>query len=58
MTTETDNPAYWLGRAEAVREIAEQGLDQVTRDILEEIARRYERVADHMQRGSSEPEIN
>jgi hypothetical protein len=58
MTTETDDPAYWLERAKETREVTKHIPDQDMKDILEEIARRYERVADQVRRGSSEPEVN
>jgi hypothetical protein len=58
MTTETDDPAFWLAQAKAARETAEQVLDQEMRDILGEIAKAYERVANHVRRGSFEPEDN
>jgi len=58
MTTETDDPAFWLARAKASRELAEKSPDQEMKDILEEIARRYEHVANQMRSGSHEPEIN
>jgi hypothetical protein len=58
MTRETDDPAFWLRRAKEVREIAEQLSDQEMRDILEEIARGYQRVAHQVRCGSHEPEVN
>jgi len=58
MTTRTDDPAFWLKRAKDVREIAEQLQDEEMKDILEEIARGYERVAGQVHLGSNEPEVN
>jgi hypothetical protein len=58
MTTETDYPAYWLERAKEAREVTKQIPDEEMRDILEEIARRYERVADQVRRGSNEATVN
>jgi hypothetical protein len=58
MTTETDDPAYWLERAKETREITKQVPDQEMRDILEEIARCYERVADQVRHDSNEPQVD
>jgi hypothetical protein len=57
MVTETDDPAYWLERAREAREVTKHLSDQDMRDILEEIAGRYERVADQVRRGSNEPAV-
>jgi hypothetical protein len=58
MTTETDDPAFWLARAKAAREMAQQVLDEEMRDILGEIAKAYERVAGHVSHGSNESVVN
>jgi hypothetical protein len=58
MTTETDDPAFWLARAKAARDMAEQLLDEEMRDILGEIAKAYERVAGYVSRGSNELVVN
>jgi len=52
MSKVTDNPAYWLGQAKDVRETAKQISDQIMKDILEEIARGYERIADRVRKTS------
>ncbi len=46
MSKETNNPKYWLAQAGQIRELAKDKHDALVRDILEEIAIRYERVAE------------
>ncbi len=58
MSKVTDNPAYWLDRAKDVRETAKQISDQTTKDILEEIARGYERIADQVRKTSGSLDDN
>jgi hypothetical protein len=53
MTTTSDKPAYWLGRSKDVRDMAEQISDHEMKAILEEIARGYERIAEHTGNASS-----
>jgi hypothetical protein len=53
MTTPVDNPAYWLGRAKDVREIAEQISDPEMKAILAEIAGGYERISARVDHASS-----
>ncbi|MGA7327889.1 MAG: hypothetical protein WBX25_26245 [Rhodomicrobium sp.] len=58
MAKTTDNPAYWLKRANDVRDIAKHISDQEMKDILEEIARGYERIADHVGQALNSPDDN
>jgi hypothetical protein len=46
----TDEPNLWLERAKDARQIAKQLEDQIMKGILEDIARSYERIADHVTR--------
>jgi hypothetical protein len=54
MTTPADNPAYWLGHAKDVREIAEKISDPDMKAILAEIAEGYERISARVGHASSE----
>jgi hypothetical protein len=47
MTDRSDDPDYWLGRAEVVRDMAEQISDPQTKEILEDLAKGYERMAEY-----------
>jgi hypothetical protein len=47
MTESVDSYAYWLRKAKDVRDISEQVADQKMNNILEDIARRYERIAEY-----------
>jgi hypothetical protein len=58
MTTEIDNPDYWFERAKESREIAQRILNQDMKDILEKIAKGYERVADQVRHGSINSQDN
>ncbi len=48
MSKITDDPAYWLGRAEEMREIANNTSDSKMKQIMDEIANSYERIAEHV----------
>jgi hypothetical protein len=43
-----DDPAYWQNRADETREAAASTSDQEMKAILEEIAKGYERIAEHV----------
>jgi hypothetical protein len=58
MAKTSDNPGYWLERANEVRELMKQMPDQVMRDILEEITKGCERIADQVGVASSDPNEN
>jgi hypothetical protein len=42
-----DDPDHWLERAEDARTIAKLLKDEFMKDIMEDIARSYEKIADH-----------
>ena len=50
MSKITDDPSYGVGRAEEVREMLDSILDEEMREILEDIAERYERIAEQTAR--------
>jgi hypothetical protein len=50
MDNTTDDQNQWRARAKDTRQIAKQLEDQIKRDILEDIAKSYERIADHVTR--------
>lgn len=43
-----DDPKQWLERAKDARQTARQLKDQSMKNIMEDIARGYERIADHV----------
>jgi hypothetical protein len=45
-----DDPNHWLERAKDARAIAKQLKDEAMRNIMEDIAKSYERIADHATR--------
>ena len=45
MSNIADDPGYWLGRAEAMREMLKSVSDKEISEIIEEIAEGYERIA-------------
>ena len=45
-----DNPNHWLDRAKDAREIAKKLKDESMKNIMEDIARGYERIANHVSR--------
>jgi len=50
MSNIADNPSYWLGRAKEMREMLKSVSDKEMREIIEEIAEGYERVAEGIAR--------
>ncbi|MGA7326753.1 MAG: hypothetical protein WBX25_20235 [Rhodomicrobium sp.] len=46
----TNDPAYWLGRAKEMREIANNTSDGKMKEIMDEIANSYERIAEHVKK--------
>ena len=50
MSKSVDDPGYWLGRARETRELLKSILDEEMREILEEIADGYERIAEQTAR--------
>jgi hypothetical protein len=50
MDNTIDDPNHWLGRAKDARAIAKQLKDKDMKDIMEDIAKSYERIADHATR--------
>lgn len=52
MTERSDHPAYWLRKAKDVREVAEQVSEPEMRDILEGIAKSYERISERVRHAS------
>jgi hypothetical protein len=45
MSNIADDPSYWLGRAREMREMLKSVSDKEMREIIEEIAEGYERIA-------------
>ena len=45
MSNIADDPSYWLGRAKEMREMLKSVSDKEIREIIEEIAEGYERIA-------------
>ena len=50
MSNSADDPSYWLGRAREVREMMKSVSDEEMREIIEEIADGYERIAEGITR--------
>ncbi len=50
MSNIVDDPSYWLGRAREVREMMKSVSDKEMREIIEEIADGYERIAERITR--------
>jgi hypothetical protein len=50
MSNIADDPSYWLGRAREVREMMKGVSDEEMREIIEEIADGYERIAERITR--------
>jgi len=48
MNDAMDDPNHWLERAKDARQTAKQLKDQSMKNIMEDIARGYERIADHV----------
>ena len=46
MSNIADDPSYWLGRAREMREMLKSVSDKEMREIIEEIAEGYERIAE------------
>ena len=42
-----DDPAHWRGRAEEARPLADEMSDEVSRQMMLQIAEGYERLAKH-----------
>jgi hypothetical protein len=45
MSNIAENPSYWLGRAKELREMLKSVSDEEMRELTEEIAEGYERMA-------------
>jgi hypothetical protein len=50
MRNAEDDPNHWLERAKDARQIAKRLTDIDMQNILEDIAKGYERIADHVTR--------
>ena len=55
MSSIEDDPSYWLGRAREMREMLKRVSDKEMREIIEEIAEGYERVAEGIARKHNGP---
>jgi hypothetical protein len=45
-----EDPNYWLERAKDARQVAKQLEDKEMKNIMEDIAKSYERIASHVAR--------
>jgi hypothetical protein len=46
MSNIADDPSYWLGQSKEMRDMLKSVSDKETREIIEEIAGGYERIAE------------